>query len=121
MKQQKINKAFPAVLRLCEFRLPIKKARELYAMQCKMKEHFEFALAEEQKRVTEFHGTFNQNGSVIFSNQKDFDGFQVQINELNESEVEWDLSQVVLTESDIGEQTISVSDISALEGFVVFE
>lgn len=90
-------------------------------MQSKMKEHFEFALSEEEKYVREFHGTLNQNGSVIFSNQDEFDKFQAQINELNELDVEWDLSPVVLTESDVGEQTISVSDISALEGFVVFE
>lgn len=121
MKQLRINKSYPAILRLCEFKLPIKKARALYHISSEMREHFEFAASEEQKCVAECHGEYKQNGAVQFTNQEEFEKFQNRMDELNNSELEWNIEPVVLTDSDIGNQCISVSDIRDLEGFVIFE
>lgn len=121
MKQNRINKSYPAMLRLCDLKLPIKKARAVYLAANKMKQHFDFALQEERKCVKEFGGTENLDGSINFESPIDFGKFQDRMAELNESEVEWDLEPVVITEADIGEQTISAADILSLEGFVTFE
>ena len=121
MKQISINKAYPAIMRLCEFKLPIKKARQIYRISNKMREHFEFAVAEEQKCATSCHGEYNPDGTVKFSNQEDFIQFQTRMDELNNSELDWCDDPIVLTDADIGNQDILVSDIRDLEGFVVFE
>ena len=121
MKQIKINKAYPVILQLCEFKLPIKKARSLYHVSSEMREHFEFAASEERKCVAECHGEYNQDGTIKFQNQEDFEKFQSRTDELNNSDLEWDIEPIVLTDSDIGNQCISVSDIRDLEGFVIFE
>lgn len=121
MIQKNIGRAYPAILRLCEIKLPIKKARELYLIANKMKQHFDFALQEERKAVKEFGGAENLDGTITFSSPIDFTKFQDRMSELNESTVDWDLEKVVLTDAEIGTQTISASDIINLEDFVVFE
>ena len=121
MTQEKINKAYPALMRLCGLRLPIKKARKLYASTVKMKEYFDFALSEEQKYVEDFDGTMNPDGTVSFPSPEKFVGFQDRITELNESEVDWEIEPVIITELEVGDQQVSVNDIIDLEGFVIFE
>lgn len=121
MKQAKLNKAYPAILRICDFKLPIKKARDIYILSNQMRTHFEFALSEEKKCVTECDGTMNSDGTVSFKNKECFDRFQVRMGELNESDIEWLLDPVILTETDIMDQCITVSDIRDLEGFISFE
>lgn len=121
MEQSRINKAYPAIVRLCELKLPIKKARQIYRLSNEMKEHFEFAVAEEQKCVSEFHGEYNADGTVVFINKEEYSQFRSRMDELNSSKLDWIIEPVVLTETDIGNQKITVSDIQALEGIVVFE
>ena len=121
MKQININKSYPSIMRLCEFKLPIKKARQIYRISKEIREIFDFAVAEEKKSVAECHGAYNPDGTVKFSSQGDFEQFQCRMEELNNSEIDWKIEPVILTEDDIGAQTISVSDIQDLEGFVIFE
>ena len=121
MKQNRINKAYPVLAKLSDLKLPIKKARELYGMTKKMSEHFEFALNEEKKYIETYGGTLSENGTISFASPEKFAEFQEKLIELNESEVDWKENAIFLTEEDIGEQTVSVSDLYRLEGFVHFE
>ena len=121
MTQYEINKAYAALMRLSEFRLPVKKARSLYEVTKKAEEHFQFAITEERKYIVEFNGQERPDGTVYFASQEDFGKYQEKIAELNNLEIEWDTNPVTLAESDIGDQTISSSDIHSLEGFVIFE
>lgn len=121
MTQYKVNKAYPALVRLSECRLPVKKARDLYKMTKRAEEHFRFAVTEEQKYVAEFGGKENSNGTITFESPELFGKFQEKAVELSESVIEWDVDPIVITDSDIGGQTISSSDILNLEGFVTFE
>lgn len=121
MTQYKVNKAYPALNHLAEFRLPVKKARGIYSMMKMAEEYFQFAVQEENKYVTEFHGKPNPDGTITFESQEDFGKFQERLADLNNSEIEWEFEPVVLTEDDIGNQTITPSDIFYLEGFVAFE
>lgn len=121
MTQYEVTKAYPALMRLSEFRLPVKKARELYKITKQVVEHFQFALSEERKYISEFNGQERPDGSVSFNSSDDFDKYKAKMDELNALEVEWHNSPVILTEADIGEQPISPSDIRVLESFVTFE
>jgi len=121
MTQAEINKAYPALFRLCDLKLPIKKARGIYTLISKVKPHFEFALAEERKSIAEYNGTENPDGTISFNNRDEFDAYKARIDELNRSVVEecWDV--INLNDDDLGTQTISPADIISLEGFVIFE
>lgn len=121
MEQSKINKAYPALMRLCELRLPIKKAREVYNLSKRTGQHFEFALAEERKCVDECNGKVNMDGTVSFNNADDYAAFRKRIDELNSSEVDLVISPIVIFESELENQTISPADIHDLEDFVIFD
>lgn len=121
MTQYKVNKAYPALTRLSEFRLPVRKARSLYKMMKKAEDLLDFAISEEKKYIAEFNGQIRSDGTVSFSSSDEFGKYQEKVNELNSLEVEWDIEQVILSEDEIGEQAISSSDIGLLEGFVTFE
>lgn len=121
MTQYKVNKAYPALIRLSEFKLPVKKAKGLYELTKKAEEHFQFAITEEHKYIEEFDGKENPDGTISFATQEGFGKYQEKMLELGELEIEWDIAPVSLSESDIGNQKISSSDINFLEGFVSFE
>lgn len=121
MTQNKVNKAYPALMRLSELRLPVKKARGLYTLIKKTEEHFQFAVNEERKYITESNGIENEDGTITFKSPEQFAQFQEKMAELKELAIEWDIEPVVLTEKELGEQVISTSDIYNLEGFVSFE
>lgn len=121
MKQIMINNAYPVISRLCTIKLPIKKARALYYMAADLKKHFDFAMNEERKLISQFDGKLNSNGTISFASADMFSGFEEAIEDLNNSIVDWDYECIVLTEDDIGDQRISASEIENLEGLVIFE
>lgn len=121
MTQNNINKAYPALIRLSELRLPVKKARSLYTLIKKTEDHFQFAIAEERKYLNDAGGIENEDGTITFKTPEQFAQFQDRMAELKELIIEWDFQPVILTENEIGDQTISPSDIYNLEGFVSFE
>lgn len=121
MTQFKVNKAYPALMRLSELQLPVKKAKALYNITKRAEEHFQFALAEEHKYIAEFHGVEKPDGTITFESQENFAKYQEKMLELNDLEIEWEETPVVLSDDEIGDQPISSSDIHFLEGFVTFE
>lgn len=120
MVQSKINKAYQALSKLSEMSLPIKKARLIYLMMREVERHFQFSVQEEKKLLDEFKGTVHEDGRVSFDDAEAYRGFQTRLMELVDSEVEWDLPPVVISENDLGSQSISASDMLALEDFVLF-
>lgn len=121
MIQSKINKAYQPLLSLVGMKLPIKKARLVYMMVKEVEQHFQFAVQEEKKLLNEFGGTVHEDGRVSFETPDDYIAFQERLIELGDSDVEFDISPIIINEADLGNQVISASDILALEGFVLFE
>lgn len=121
MTQFKINKAYSTLVRLAELKLPLKKAYELYKMTKSMEQSYQFAISEEQKYINEFNGTINPDGTVSFEDAIKFGAFQEKLAALNDMEVEIDITPIVLSEKDMGEQPITPAEIFSLEGFVSFE
>ena len=121
MTQDKINKAYATMQKLIECSLPVKKARALFSMIKKMETHYQFSLSEEEKYMTECGGVPNTEGRFTFENQDDFAKFQEKMVELLNSEVEWEESPIILTESDCDSVKLSAVDILRLESFITFE
>lgn len=121
MTQFNVNKAYVVLAKISEFKLPVKKAYEIYKLAKTLEERYRFAVDEEKKYIEEFNGTINNDGTVSFENAEIYGAFQEKLSELNDMQVDIEITPVVLTEKDLGEQTISPSDIYNLEGFVTFE
>ncbi len=121
MTQFNVNRAYAALLRIADFKLPVKKAYELYKLTKAVEERYQFAVSEEKKYVDEFGGKINQDGTVSFEDTEKFGAFQDRVAELNEMTVDIEVTPIVLTEKELGDQTISPAEIYNLEGFVTFE
>lgn len=121
MKQIQINKAYPALKRLSELSLPISKARALYKMLKQAEEIFMFAVEQERKYLEEFGGVTDSDGTVSFKDPESFGKFQEKLIELNNSETEWDIKPVILSEDDLLNQRVSSADMLRIEDFVLFE
>lgn len=121
MKQEKINRAFPSLMKMRDINLPVKKARAIYKMYVAVEGAYEFALGEEKKYLNEFNGTVSGDGSINFKTTEECMAFKDKFEELVASEVELDIEPVTISESDIGDQMLTPGDIYNLEGFVIFE
>lgn len=121
MKQSEINKSYNALVRLSQVRLPIKTAFSVYQLVKKMEEPYKFALEEEKKLINKYNAEVKENGIISFSSAEDKDSFQNELQELNQLDHDIEIEPLVIKIEDLGEQTITPSDIFALEGFVEFE
>lgn len=121
MKQSEINKSYNALVRLSQMRLPIKTAFSVYQLVKKIEEPYKFALEEEKKLINKYNAEVKENGIISFSSAEDKNSFQNELQELNQLDHDIEIEPIVIKIEDLGEQTITPSDIFALEGFVEFE
>lgn len=121
MKQEKINKAFPSLTKLKDLSMPVKKAREIYRLYVEMESAYNFALNEERKYLSEYHGTISSDGIIHFETPDACSAFQTKFDALVNSDIEFAIAPVILKEEDIGDQVLTPGDIYNLDGFVVFE
>ena len=121
MKQSEINKSYNALVRLSQVRLPIKTAFSVYQLVKKMEEPYKFALEEEKKLINKYNAEVKENGIISVSSAEDKNSFQNELQELNQLDHDIEIEPIVIKIEDLGEQTITPSDIFALEGFVEFE
>ena len=121
MKQSEINKSYNALVRLSQVRLPIKTAFSVYQLVKKIEEPYKFALEEEKKLISKYNAEVKENGIISFSSAEDKNSFQNELQELNQLNHDIEIEPIVIKIEDLGEQTITPSDIFALEGFVEFE
>lgn len=119
MTQYQLLQATPMLQKLSQYKLPIKTVYALYNLMKKAEECRAFFVEQEQKLVKEFNGTVNEEGKISFDNQENFKEFVAKYNELKSLEV--DAAAVALKISDLGDQTITVADMAALDGVINFE
>lgn len=120
MIQEKINRAYESLMKLNNFKLPVKKAYAVYKLVQAVDSAYQFALSEERKYLDEFHGTLKEDGSITFLTPSDCTAFKTKLDELCNMEVDIAIEVVKLNEKDLGEQTLSPADIFNLDGFVDF-
>lgn len=120
MIQEKINRAYESLMKLNNFKLPVKKAYAVYKLVQAVDSAYQFALSEERKYLDEFHGTLKEDGNITFLTPSDCTAFKTKLDELCNMEVDIAIEVVKLDEKDLGEQTLSPADIFNLEGFVDF-
>lgn len=120
MLQEKINRAYGSLMKLSNFNLPVKKAYAVYKLVQAVEGAYQFAFNEQQKYLAEFKGVPSEDGNIIFETPAECVAFKNKLEELNGVDVEISIDAVNLTEDDLGEQTLTPTDIFNLEGFVDF-
>jgi len=121
MKQGNINRAYPSLLKLRDFNLPVKKAYAIYKLSVCVENAHEFAAEEERKYLADYNGSISDDGNTIsFETPTDCAAFRDKVEELCNVDVDIEIEPVLLTEDDLGEQRLTPADIFNLEGFVTF-
>jgi len=121
MKQYQINRAYGALGRLASMQLPVRDSRNVYMLSKQLEDAYNFELEQEKKLLEKYHGVLDKQGGVTFSNTDDAQGFNEELNELHNIEVEVDFEPVTIQCDAMGNQTITPMDIACLDGFVLFE
>lgn len=120
MKQETILKAHGALLQLSRYKLPVKKAFEVYKLQKALSDSVVFAAQQEKDYLIEFGGEIKEDGTILFPSPAQCAAFRDKRDELYKNEIDLAFEKVALCETDFGEQSISPEMIDALEGLVEF-
>lgn len=121
MKQYQINRAFGALGRLANMQLPVRDSRNVYMLSKRLENAYNFELEQEKKLIEKYHGTLSNDGGVVFQNSEDAAGFNAELAELNNLDVEVEFDPVVINCDAMDDQRITPFDIACLDGFVTFE
>lgn len=121
MKQYKINNAYPILVKIMNFDLPIYKAKEIYLLIKAIEKHYKFALEREKKNIEDCSGIIQDDGSIKFETPEKTQLFREKSEELYNMEVSIDISPIHLSYDDVKEQKLKPIDIFNLEDFIVFD
>ena len=119
MTQYQLILASPTLGLLNSFKLPIKTAYSLYNLNKKIAEYRDFFIEQERKLVEEFNGIVKENGQVSFEEAEDSIKFAQKYAELKSLEAAG-FEAVKINMADLGDQTLTVADIAALDGIIEF-
>lgn len=120
MKQFQVNRAYGALLRLSQYKMPVRDSRNVYMLMRQLEPSYSFELAKERSLAAQYHVTFDNNGNWKFQDKEDAKKFTDEIEELTSMDVEIVFDPIKINCDSLGEQNISPAEIANLEGFVEF-
>lgn len=120
MKQSEISKAYPSLLKLRDYSLPLQKAYAIYKICDAISGAYDFVCGEEMKYVEECHGEITGDSGIKFDTPMDCAAFRDKLEALGNMETDIEILPVHITAEDLGEQKITPADIKNLEGFISF-
>lgn len=129
MKYGDVIRAYRAIGELKALKLPYRKARAVYEAAKQLEAEFNFYAEQERKEVNEYaqkgaDGKPIITGSrITFASGDDARDYAAAIHTLNETEVQADITRVMLTDDDLADGNITAEAIDALTlaGIVTFE
>lgn len=121
MKQSKINNVYGALTKLAKMQLPARTAFGIYKLAKQIEEIYNFAVDQERKLIDKYHAVIQDDGTITFKSVEDKERFQAELSELNSLEHDIDVCKITIKIDDLGNQTLSMADIFALEDFITFE
>lgn len=121
MKQFQINKAYGALNKLANMQMPIRDAYNLYILAERIKPAYNFELEQEKKLIEKYAGVLNQStGAITFNDEETTLAFRNEMAELNNFDVDIELTPVPISMDSLAGQKITPIDIMCLDGFVTF-
>lgn len=118
MNLYKIYSAWSAVCNVYKLKIPYAKARKVMQLREKIKQEGTFYEEQAQTLADEYGKP--ADGKVSFDTPELMQGYIDKINELRNTEVDWDLEIITITDTEIGNQSISGEDIENLAPFITF-
>ena len=123
MKQYKIIKAYKAINKLYEQKLPLSVSHKLWMLRKALAPTWDFQVEKEQEVVMSFNPDTAPNGDAVFKTPEDAEAcrkeFEKVCSELADLDVELENFKKITIHLD-DKIEISVEDIEALEDFVDF-
>ena len=116
MTQGDAVRAYGAIVRMGQ-KATGAAAFTLFRLKKSLQEIFEFQNEEEQKLVKKYGGQMIDNGLVVIADKEQREQFQKEVEKLHA--MECDIQPVTIPAAAIPE--ISLAEIEALDGFVIFE
>ena len=116
MTQGDAVRAYGAIVRMGQ-KATGAAAFTLFRLKKSLQEIFEFQNEEEQKLVQKYGGQMIDNGLVVIADKEQREQFQKEVENLHG--MECDIQPVTIPAAAIPE--ISLAEIEALDGFVIFE
>lgn len=120
MTQKQIVNAYLVLARMSSEQLPFKVAYGLFQLRKQQEPTFNFRMEQERLVVDRYHGV-PKDGIVSFSDQDDAKKAYTELEELNNMEIQIDISPVSISADDIAQAKLSMNDIETLDGFVIWK
>lgn len=98
--------------------LPYSVIRNLRRLRAKLADEFDFYCGEERKLIAANGITVSENGVLDFPNEGAKKKYLSAITDLKNMDSDVEITPVEISESDIGNQRISLECLDALEGFI---
>lgn len=129
MKQHQVNDAYQTLSKLNGTKFPIRVAYNMYQLLKKLEPSYTCEVDLERKLLAKYNGYVSDNGDLVFGSddeplevRKQYRAdFLSEVNELCNIEVDLDFDPIIIRYDDMEGQTLSITDIAKLDGFVVFE
>lgn len=121
MTNQQITNAYIALSRMGNMQMPLPVAYQLFQLRQTFKTQFDF-VAEQERVIVERHdGVKTENGDYKFANKGIAMAVYNEMRELHDMEVEVQYNKVSVELSPTISGTLSMNDLEALDGIVVFK
>ena len=121
MKNKQLTNAYIALTRMGNMQFPLPVTYKLFVLRNKFKESFDFYAEQEAAIMERNGGQKTYDGIYHFENEETTKAVYEQIKELNDMEVEIAYTPVEVTMTSAATGVLSMNDIEALDGIVVFK
>lgn len=119
MKRKNINTALPALLKLKDAIMPIRKAFQVREMINSANSVYADTARYENELLEKHKGQVS-DGDIIFQTPDDARNFKAEYEEFSNVDIELDMVEVELEIDIIGDILMTPADIERLRGFVRF-
>ena len=120
MKQEKISRAYRALVNLSTHIFPFKVAYEIKMAMDKLKPIIECAYIEEEKLLKANGGTIKPNGTIEFETSTGMYEYRKAMKEMNDADIQVDIHPFAIDIVLMENLKITPSDIDALDGILSF-
>lgn len=132
MKYIDIINAYKVIQKLSNMDFSVRDAYAIYNIRKSLEPTIAFGAEREKCLIEKYNGAVAQDGGIKFFDEscteeekaaglENMTGFVREMQELNESEIDIDITQITLLYDSFGDQKITPNEIMVLEGFVKFE
>lgn len=120
MIQTQAISAYKVLNEMSNIQMPVKTAYKLYQMRKSLEPIFEFRVEQERAILQKYNGK-EAEGAIVFATTEDCEQAKLALNDLDAVEMEDEIVPIRMPIEDLDAAHLTMDDMAALEGFVLFE